>query len=135
MHGFRFIFVLGAIVAGVAACATSPRAVSRTASGDVETAADEQAVSLVVRNDNYADLDVFAVSSDGQRTRVGMVNGNRTARFRLAPNITASGQVRIVAAPIGGRGSASTGTVNVIKGQTIQFTVAPVLSQSTVQVR
>jgi hypothetical protein len=133
MHGYRFILALSAIVAGLAACATSPRAVSQTASGDVATP-ESEAVSVVVRNDNYSDLDVYAIAN-GERTRLGMVTGNHTSRFRLAPNITSAGQVQIVASPIGGRGAASTGMVNVIKGQTIHFTVAPVLSQSSVEVR
>lgn len=134
MYAHRTFLVVGALVAGLAACATSPRAVStRTSTGDVSSPA-ANAVSLVVRNDNFHDVDVFAIA-DGQRTRLGMVTGNKTARFRLDPALFPTGQVQIVATPVGAKGVASSGPVNVTPGQTVQFTIAPRLEQSTVQVR
>ncbi|HEU4642313.1 MAG TPA: hypothetical protein VFS44_07635 [Gemmatimonadaceae bacterium] len=133
MRSYRSILVLAAAAAGLAACATSPRAVT-TQSASGEVAGNAEAVSLVVRNDNFADMDVYAIAN-GESRRVGMVTGNKTARFRLDPSLYPSGQVSLVAKPVGGRGLASTGPVNVIRGQTVQFTIAPRLEQSSVEVR
>ncbi len=90
-------------------------------------------VTLVVRNDNFADVDVYAVSS-GLATRVGTVTGNTSSRFALRSSIIAT-DFRIVATPIGGNGRASSGPLLVNGGQTVNFTVASVLSQSTATVQ
>jgi hypothetical protein len=91
-------------------------------------------VTLVVRNDNFADVDVYAIA-DGLATRVGTVTGNSTARFALSPTVVAASDLRIVATPIGGNGRASSGPLLVSPGQTIQFNIAPALRQSNAIVR
>lgn len=132
MRTVRSYLMVGALIAGLGACA-SHKTVQQTSEGDVVSPV-AQSASLVVRNDNFADVDVFVIAQ-GQRLRLGMVNGNSTMRFRIPPADLTSGQVDIVASRIGGNGHASSGTVNVTGGQTIQFTIAPVLSQSSVEVR
>jgi hypothetical protein len=92
------------------------------------------AVMLVVRNDNFSDVDVYAIA-DGLATRVGTVTGNTTARFALSPTMVAASDLRIVATPIGGNGRASSGPLLVSPGQTIQFNIAPALRQSSAVVR
>jgi hypothetical protein len=90
--------------------------------------------TLVVRNDNFADVDVYVVSA-GLPTRVGTVTGNSTARFALSPSIIGPGDLRVIATPIGGNGRAYSGPLIVSPGQTIEFTIGPVLRQSNAIVR
>lgn len=132
MRTARSYLTIGVLAAGLAACA-SHKTVQQTSEGDVVSPV-AQSASLVVRNDNFSDMNVFVVSQ-GQRLRLGMVTGNSTMRFRIPAADLTAGQVDVVASRIGGSGLASTGTVNVNGGQTIQFTIAPVLSQSSVEVR
>ena len=79
-------------------------------------------------------LDVYVVS-EGLATRVGDVTGNSTARFTLDPSFFPSNELRVIATPVGGNGRASSGSLNVAPGQTITFTIAPVLRQSSATVR
>lgn len=92
------------------------------------------AVGLVVQNQNFYDMDIYVVS-EGVATRVGDVNGNSTARFRLDPSFFPSTDLRVVATPVGGNGRAFSGPLNVMAGQTIVFTIGPVLRQSTATIR
>ena len=92
------------------------------------------AVGLVVQNQNFYDMDLYVVS-EGVATRVGDVSGNTTARFTLDPSFFPSSELRIIATPVGGNGRASSGPLNVAPGQTIMFTIAPVLRQSSASIR
>jgi hypothetical protein len=122
------------VTLGLAAClACAATAGCRSGSAyDVGRVAD--GVGLVVRNDNFYDVDVYAVA-DVLATRIGTVTGNSTQRFELSPSITGAGDLRVVATPIGGNGRASSGPLAVSRGQTIFFTVASQLRQSTATVR
>jgi hypothetical protein len=91
-------------------------------------------VGLVVQNQNFYDMDVYVVS-EGVATRVGDVTGNSTARFRLDPSFFPSNELRVVATPVGGNGRAFSGPLNVSPGQSIVFTIAPVLRQSSAVIR
>ena len=120
------VFALLAALSGTSACRSAgPYDVNEAQPGNI---------TLVVRNNNYNDVDVYAVSS-GLATRVGTVTGNSSATFTLNPTLVGPTDFRVVATPIGGNGRASTGPLVVSQGQTIEFTVGPVLSQSTVSVR
>jgi hypothetical protein len=125
--------VIGAVscatISGIGLGATS---CSRTgqAAGEVAPAG---AIGLHVRNNNFLDMDVYAVSA-GLATRLGTVTGNSSRNFVLDPSV-ATPDLRIVAAPIGGNGRASTGQVLAAPGQTIDFTIGSVLRNSTVFIR
>ena len=109
----------------VAACSRS-----YTEAGDVAPA---NGLSLHVANQNFLDLDVYAVA-DGVATRVGTVTGNSARDFRIAGSY-ANRSLRIVATPIGGAGRATTGSLNVAGGQTIDFRIGSVLTNSSVIIR
>jgi hypothetical protein len=94
----------------------------------------ERRVLLSVKNDNFLDMDIYAVSS-GLATRVGTATGLATARFALSPALWEAGDFRIVAAPIGGNGRASSGALAVHSGDQIDFTIASTLRQSHAEVR
>jgi hypothetical protein len=95
--------------------------------------APASSIGLQVKNQNFYDMDVYAVS-EGVATRVGTVTGNSTRTFSLHPSL-ASQDLRIVASPIGGNGRASSGTLTAGAGQTIEFTIGSSLRNSTVFIR
>jgi len=104
----RLRLVVGALSIGAAApmagCAHPAQA-----SGDVAPAT---AIGLRVRNDNFLDMDVYAVSA-GLATRVGTVTGNSRRNFVLDASMADGQDFRIVATPIGGNGRATTGNIAV----------------------
>jgi len=118
---------------GLAVCLASTGITGCRSGGAYDVGKVPDAVGLVVRNDNFYDVDVYAIA-DLLATRIGQVNGNSTQRFELSPSIAAAGDLRIVATPIGGNGSASSGPLFVSRGQTIFFTVASQLRQSSATV-
>jgi hypothetical protein len=97
-------------------------------------AGTQGAVGLVVQNQNFYDMDLYVVS-EGLATRIGDVTGNATARFTLDPSFFPSQEIRVLATPVGGNGRASSGPLSVSPGQTITFTIASVLRQSSATVR
>jgi len=100
---------------------------------DIEKRQSDDVV-LVVENQNFYDVDIYALSS-GLPTRIGTVSGaNSTARFALSPTITNASDFRLVATPIGGNGRASSGPLLVSPGRTVKFTITPALSQSHAEV-
>ena len=92
------------------------------------------AVGLVVQNQNFYDMDLYVVS-EGLATRIGDVGGNSSAHFTLDSSFFPSSEFRIIATPVGGNGRASSGPLNVGPGQTITFTIAAVLRQSSATIR
>jgi len=114
-----------ATVSGLGACSHT-----NEAAGEL---APSSAIGLHVRNDNFLDMDVYAVS-DGLATRLGTVTGNSSRNFVVNASMAVP-DFRIVATPIGGNGRASTGALSVTPGQTIDFTIGSVLRNSTVFIR
>lgn len=100
---------------------------------DIDAAEPDHA-TLVVKNDNFLDVDVYAVSS-GLATRVGSVSGLTTKQFALASTLYTASDFRIVATPIGGNGRASTGALMVHGGQTVEFTIGTRLASSHASIR
>jgi hypothetical protein len=101
---------------------------------DPETRKAEDAL-LIVENQNFYDVDIYALSS-GLPTRIGTVTGNSgTARFALSPTVIGASDFRLVATPIGGNGRASSGPLMVSGGRTIKFTITPSLAQSHAEVQ
>lgn len=120
------ILAIGAIVPIAGGCAHTAQA-----SGDVAPAT---AIGLRVRNDNFLDMDVYAISA-GLPTRLGTVTGNSTRNFVLDASMADGQDFRIVATPIGGNGRATTGNIAVSPGQVIDFTIGSTLRNSSVIIR
>jgi hypothetical protein len=127
MRSKYFAFVCMLAVAAVPATACSR---SYTEAGDVAPGAG---VTLHVANDNFLDMDVFAVV-DGVSNRIGTVSGSGSHDFAISPALT-NRDLRIIATPIGGNGRASSGVLNVSRGQEIDFRIGSVLSNSSVIIR
>jgi hypothetical protein len=117
----------------LASCLVSAASACRSA-GPYDVTQQANTATLVVQNQNFNDVDIYAVAG-GLATRIGTVTGNSTARFGLSEPLYTAPDFRIVATPIGGNGRASTGPLVVSPGQTIEFTVAPVLRMSSVMLR
>lgn len=120
------MLAIGATLPMAGACAHSAQA-----SGDVAPAS---AIGLRVRNDNFLDMDVYAIS-EGLATRLGTVTGNSRHNFVLDASMADGRDFRIVAAPVGGNGRASTGNIAVSPGQLIDFTIGSTLRNSSVAIR
>ena len=101
--------------------------------GDEDEPVKAPPILVHVRNENFLDVNVFVVVS-GVSRRLGTVSGNSTGDFSIEWGLTVGQSITLQAIPIGGRGSASSGPLSVGLGQMIDFTVAPVLRQSTVSV-
>ena len=119
---------------GLAVCLSTTAALGCRSASAYDVGREPDAVALVVKNDNFSDVDVYAVA-DFLATRIGTVGGNSTQRFELSPSMTGGADLRIVATPIGGNGRATSGPLALGRGQTIYFNVASVLRQSTATVR
>jgi hypothetical protein len=90
---------------------------------------------LIVENQNFNDVDIYAVST-GLASRIGTVSGgNSTARFAINPTMYNASDFRLVATPIGGNGRASSGPLLVSPGRTIKFTITPNLATSHAEVQ
>lgn len=120
------VLAVGAVVPMAAGCAHTAQA-----SGDVAPAT---AIGLRVRNDNFLDMDVYAISA-ALPTRLGTVTGNSTRNFVLDASMADGQDFRIVATPIGGNGRATTGNIAVSPGQVIDFTIGSTLRNSSVIIR
>jgi hypothetical protein len=120
------ILSIGTTLPTAGACAHSGQA-----SGDVAPAT---AIGLRVRNDNFLDMDVYAISA-GLATRVGTVTGNSRRNFVLDASLADGQDFRIVATPIGGNGRATTGNIAVSPGQLIDFTIGSTLRNSSVIIK
>jgi hypothetical protein len=128
MRGKRVLIGLFAAAATVPVASACSH--TQEAGGEVAPAT---AIGLHVKNDNFLDMDVYAVS-DGLATRLGTVTGNSSRNFVLDATLAVQ-DFRIVATPIGGNGRASSGSVSVSPGQTIDFTIGSILRNSTVFIR
>ena len=92
-------------------------------------------VMIVVRNQNFSDMDVYAIAS-GLPSRLGTVTGNSSQTFKVNESFVAgTGDFRLVATPIGGNGRASSGPLQVSGGRTVYFTIGSSLAQSNASVQ
>jgi hypothetical protein len=123
-HGWRAIAI---VVVLLAAC-------SRNKTGGDDFYPRAEPIPVHVINENFLDMNVFVVSS-GVNRRLGLVSGNSAADFTIPWNFVNGQNIALTATPIGGRGSAGSGALNVAPGQMIDFKIASVLRQSTATVR
>ena len=133
MRGLLASAVLSGALMTAQACASSGTTISSEAAGVL--ANNPNAAALKVTDNNFQDMDVFAVM-DGVATRLGTVTGaGGTRMFVLDPSYLSSSHLAIVATPIGGGGRASTGQILVNRGDEVDFVIQPQLSASSVFIR
>ena len=100
---------------------------------DDQPAPKADPIMVHVRNENFLDMNVYVIVS-GVSRRLGTVTGNGSSDFTVDWGLTIGQSISLQAIPIGGRGSSNSGQLSIGLGQVIDFTVAPVLRQSTVSV-
>ena len=86
---------------------------------------------LTVENHHWLDIEVHLVHG-GQRTRVGVVTAATSQNFVLPTYLLGpGGDIELVASLIGGGQRVSTGLITLSGGQSVQWTLERVLSQSS----
>ena len=133
IRGWVSAVVVAGAIAVAQGCGSSGTTVSSEAAGIL--AQNPNSAVLKVTDNNFQDMDVFAVL-DGVSTRLGSVTGaGGTGMFVLDPSYLAAGRLAIVATPIGGGGRASTGSITVNRGDEVDFIVQPQLNTISVFIR
>jgi len=125
VRAFIGSLAIAATLAGAGACNRS-----NELGGDI---APSNAVGVHVVNQNFLDVDVWAVS-DGVPTRLGTVTGNSNKDFVLDASMAAN-DFRLVATPIGGNGRGTSGPLVIGPGQTVEFRVGSLLRNSSAYIR
>lgn len=95
---------------------------------------DSNVVQVQVRSNYVGPIDLYIVS-EGVATRLGDTSGPTVQTFVVDPQQFDLHDLRIVAVPIGGYGRASTGTLNLRRGNIVQFNIESNLRQSTTFIR
>jgi hypothetical protein len=87
----------------------------------VRTSGENQTVNVQVENTTTSFLTVWAVSSGGNRQRVGDVAANRTATFQFNPMISVT--FSLVAEQISGTPLATSNPVTPRPGETVRWSL------------
>ena len=82
----------------------------------------------------YARVALALVVSSGVSRRLGLVAGNSSADFKVDWAVANGQGIALTATPIGGRGVAGSGSLNVSPGQVVEFKIGSVLRQTTAMV-
>lgn len=126
-----------ALVTLAAACAHGSSELRSQSAGrgapSVESTA--KGAMLVVRNNNFADMDVYAIRDGIVQQRLGMVTGLSAASFPLRSSLFPDGTLQLAGRLIGGGGTVRSDALTVWPGQTVTFTVQPYLAASMAIVR
>ena len=91
-------------------------------------------VSLAVTNQNWLDVVVYAVRGL-TRVRIGQVAGNESAELSIPKNAVVTGQVQLMADPVGSSERYFTDSITVDPDQQVQPTVAPAVAMSSYALR
>ena len=103
-------------------------------SNGVDRPARPEAALVTVENQNWSDMVVYVVQG-GLRMRLGMVTSMRSATFRLpAMFLGHSGDIRLVADPVGSSETYVSDIIQVRDGQQISLSVQNSLQLSNVAV-
>ena len=96
---------------------------------------EEDTVVIRVSNNHPLDVTVYAVHS-GMRMRLGTVSTASTVRFQLSLHtISPTGELRLLADPIGTTRSTLSEPIQVYAGQTVEWTLGADLRQSVLSIR
>jgi hypothetical protein len=84
------------------------------------------AAGLEVRNLGYPDMTIYAVTSTGNRVRLGLVTGHSTQRLSLPDHLVRGGdRLRFLADPIGGSRTPVSEELYVGPGELVTLTIPP----------
>lgn len=91
---------------------------------------DQAPISLTVTNQNWLDVDIFAVRG-ASRYRLGAVGGNSSAMLKIPQGILVRGEVQLMADPIGSNEIYVSDLISVAPDEKLQLTVAPRMRMSS----
>jgi hypothetical protein len=92
------------------------------------------AATVEVENNNWADMTVYVLRG-GSRVRLGMVTSMGKSVFRIpASLLNTSGDVRLLADPVGSRDTYTTPIIQVNPGERIEFNIENHVAISNVSV-
>lgn len=115
--------IVSALTLSVSACASNG---ARRGDGSSEDATlASRSVAVVVTNNNYWDMKIYAVVGGSVPIRLGTVTGVSSAQFTVHPSLFPTGSLRLVASQLGGRDVADSGPLQVFGGQAVGFTIQP----------
>lgn len=124
----RWVLWMGAAVAVLAACS------HRGSPADETSPAADQGWTLTINNRHWLDVSVY-VSSDGDRSHVGLVAATRTESFEMPARMIRTGRlIRLEADPIGAPREVRTEALSVTGGQHVEWTLETNLAQSRVSI-
>jgi hypothetical protein len=84
---------------------------------------ESRSVAVVVKNNNFWDMKVYAIVSSSVPIRIGTVTGNSSIRVTAQPSMFTTGTLRLMASQIGGQDVADSGPLQVVGGQSVTFTI------------
>lgn len=117
----------------LAACATTGQTATNNET-ETQKATQQQGVVVQVVNQNFNDVDVYAISGT-RTTRLGTVFGNSTETFPVERwRVDGTGDLRLLADPIGSSYAYLSDQVIASPGDTVQLQVSADLGMSTVTV-
>jgi len=103
----------------LSACSRNP------GSGASQVAQQQEQITVRVENQGFSDMTIYVIQS-GQRVRLGLANGNSTAKFKIPRSmIFGLSQLQFQAHPIGGRGDPVSETITVGPGDEIRLVIPP----------
>jgi len=124
----RTLLILAGIALVAPGCSSSARPANGPLPRDVQT-------TVRVSNQNWSDMVVYALSN-GLRVRLGTVTSMSTRRLAVPKHLlTASGEFRLAADPIGAPQGFVTQPIQVYPGSRIEFTIQNNLPISSYSVR
>jgi hypothetical protein len=123
MRFLRNTIAVAITAAALGACAP--------ATEQAQLGALESRTTLLVKNNNWQEVVIYMMRGS-MRTRLGSVNSMGQARFRISDTmLTGTGDVRIVADPIGSERTYTSPAINVVPGSEVELQVQNVLSISS----
>jgi hypothetical protein len=124
MKGTRWVGMVATMLTlFVSACASNGALREDGWSRDEKTSSGS--VAVLVTNNNYADMKVYAIVGGSVPVRLGTVVGGSSTRFTAHHTLFPTGQLRLVASETGGRNLADSGLLEVSDGQSVTFTIQP----------
>ncbi|HSJ05516.1 MAG TPA: hypothetical protein VK936_02365 [Longimicrobiales bacterium] len=94
--------------------------------GDAAEHEQERSAPLRVENRSWSDMRVYVLTTAGQRTRLGTVNGSSTSTLRIPASIVSGGRELVFEVdPVGSRATATSFSIFVRPGETVTLTIPP----------
>ena len=90
-------------------------------------------VTLLIENRNWADITIYAIRG-GSRVRLGTVTSMNSAEFVIPAEVAGSGNIRLLADPVGSTQTFLSEPVVVGPGEQIEWRLAQNLRQSALYV-